>query len=335
MATGMALRESFIALLHMRPNAKHVIWPRIDQKSCLKSMLSLNLTVHPIEPLLQDRELVTNLEAIENKIRELGDKNILCIHSTISCFAPRRPDKITDIGKISYQRDIPHIVNGAYFLTIKKARNLVQECAQSKGRSRIDAVVCSTDKNFLTPVGGSIIFSASKGEDAITTKIAKNYPGRASMSPVLDLFITLLEIGKSGYMRLIKGQEDNFDLLVSELEKFGNEREMEVLGYNGVSVAISLERFSCTKDGDNKHLVELGSRLFRRNISGPRVVPCDGKNEKKISCHNFKNYGSSYDAYPQPYLALASAIGMERREIEILMKKLANVIDAAIRDFCK
>lgn len=66
-----------------------------------------------------------------------------------------------------------------------------------------------------------------------------------------------------------------------------------------------------------------------------RVVPCDGKNEKKISCHNFKNYGSSYDAYPQPYLALASAIGMERREIEILMKKLANVIDAAIRDFCK
>ncbi len=101
----------------MRPNAKHVIWPRIDQKSCLKSMLSLNLTVHPIEPLLQDRELVTNLEAIENKIRELGDKNILCIHSTISCFAPRRPDKITDIGKISYQRDIPHIVNGAYFLT--------------------------------------------------------------------------------------------------------------------------------------------------------------------------------------------------------------------------
>jgi len=197
MATGMALRECFIVLLHKRPNAKHIIWPRIDQKSCLKSMLSLNLTVHPIEPLLQDQELVTNMEAIENKIRELGDENILCIHSTISCFAPRRPDKIADIGKIAFQRDLPHIVNGAYFLTIKKARNLVQECAKSKGNSRIDAVVCSTDKNFLTPVGGSIIFSASKGEDALTSKIAKNYPGRASMSPVLDLFITLLEIGKS------------------------------------------------------------------------------------------------------------------------------------------
>ena len=150
-------------------------------------MLSLNLTVHPIEPLLQDQELVTNMEAIENKIRELGDENILCIHSTISCFAPRRPDKIADIGKIAFQRDLPHIVNGAYFLTeclevllthnfsnflrllrkIKKARNLVQECAKSKGNSRIDAVVCSTDKNFLTPVGGSIIFSASKVNHSI------------------------------------------------------------------------------------------------------------------------------------------------------------------------
>ena len=41
-------------------------------------------------------------------------------------------------------------------------------------------------------------FHFHQGEDSITTKIAKNYPGRASMSPVLDLFITLLEIGKSG-----------------------------------------------------------------------------------------------------------------------------------------
>ena len=74
------------------------------------------------------------------------------------------------------------------------------------------------------------------------------------------------------YQRLIKDQEDNFDLLVSELGRFGNERKMKVLGYNGVSVAISLARFSCAENGDNKHLVELGSRLFRRNISGPRLV---------------------------------------------------------------
>ena len=54
MATGMALRECFIVLKNHRPNANHVIWPRIDQKSCLKSMISMGLTVHVIEPLLQE-----------------------------------------------------------------------------------------------------------------------------------------------------------------------------------------------------------------------------------------------------------------------------------------
>ena len=107
----------FSALLHTRPTAKHVIWPRIDQKSCLKSMLSLNLIVHPIEPLMVNNQLETNLEAIREKIESLGAENILCIHSTISCFAPRHPDKISSIGKTAKEFDIPHIVNGAYFLT--------------------------------------------------------------------------------------------------------------------------------------------------------------------------------------------------------------------------
>ena len=95
------------------------------------------------------------------------------------------------------------------------------------------------------------------------------------MSSVYDLFYFFrvyicIFFNARSYLRLIKDQEDNFDFLVSELEKFGSERRMKVLGYNGVSVAISLERFSSAGKGDNKHLVELGSRLFRRNISGPR-----------------------------------------------------------------
>ena len=122
------------------------------------------------------------------------------------------------------------------------------------------------------------------------------------MSPILDLFITLLEMGRSGtrlklklnalflifeanfnkrrfilnifnprrYQTLIKEQEENFSYLVSELERFGDERSMEVLGYNGVSVALSLQRFIRAEDVGNRQLIDLGSRLFRRNISGPR-----------------------------------------------------------------
>ena len=47
------------------------------------------------------------------------------------------------------------MANGAYFLQISKAINLVNS---SNGKNqRLDCVVFSTDKNFMTPVGGSVI----------------------------------------------------------------------------------------------------------------------------------------------------------------------------------
>lgn len=39
-ATGMALTIVLLTLRHMRPSARYVIWPRIDQKSCFKSILT-------------------------------------------------------------------------------------------------------------------------------------------------------------------------------------------------------------------------------------------------------------------------------------------------------
>lgn len=40
MATGMSLTLCFLTLRHKRPTAKYIIWPRIDQKSCFKSMIT-------------------------------------------------------------------------------------------------------------------------------------------------------------------------------------------------------------------------------------------------------------------------------------------------------
>ena len=39
-ATGMALVLTMLSLRENRPNAKYVLWPRIDQKSCFKSILT-------------------------------------------------------------------------------------------------------------------------------------------------------------------------------------------------------------------------------------------------------------------------------------------------------
>lgn len=42
-----------------------------------------------IEGKIIGDEICTDLEEIENKIKELGKENILCVLSTTSCFAPR------------------------------------------------------------------------------------------------------------------------------------------------------------------------------------------------------------------------------------------------------
>lgn len=51
-------------------------------------------------------------------------------------------------------------------------------------------MISSTDKNFMVPVGGSVIYSQKKKD--LVDKINKFYPGRASSGPILDLFITFL-----------------------------------------------------------------------------------------------------------------------------------------------
>lgn len=42
-ATGMGLVLTFLSLRQSRPQAKYIIWPRIDQKSCFKSIITAGL----------------------------------------------------------------------------------------------------------------------------------------------------------------------------------------------------------------------------------------------------------------------------------------------------
>lgn len=45
MATGMSLTLCFLTLRHRRPSARYILWPRIDQKSCFKSMITAGMSV--------------------------------------------------------------------------------------------------------------------------------------------------------------------------------------------------------------------------------------------------------------------------------------------------
>lgn len=174
-----------------------MIWPRIDQKTCLKCIVSANLRPLVVENRLKDDVLETDLDAIEQSIHEVGAENVVCIMSTTSCFSPRGCDAVIDIAKLCQRYDIPHIVNNAYGV---QSAFICREITAALRRGRVDAMIQSTDKNFMVPVGGSIVAAPSK-HPQLAQAVAKSYPGRASASAHLDLFITLLQLGRDGWIK--------------------------------------------------------------------------------------------------------------------------------------
>lgn len=183
---------------------KYVIWSRIDQKSCLKCIQTAGFEPIVIENVYCDQDhenedgLCTNLAEMELQIERLGAENILCVLSTTSCFAPRLPDKVVAISKLCKKYDIGHIVNNAYGVQCKKTMSQIS-AAMSQGR--LDAFIQSTDKNFMVPVGGSIVAS---NNIQFMNRIASTYAGRASITPILDLFITLLSMGVDQWTNLLQ-----------------------------------------------------------------------------------------------------------------------------------
>ena len=89
-------------------------------------------------------------------------------------------------------------------------------------------------------------FSAGFDTDFVR-KVAQNYPGRASSSPTIDVFITLMQMGTSGYKELMDERRENYKLLKDEMckvaEKYG-ERVLETKN-NPISIGkINFFQFS-------------------------------------------------------------------------------------------
>jgi hypothetical protein len=75
-------------------------------------------------------------------------------------------------------------------------------------------VVQSTDKNFMVPVGGAIVWSPNK---KFIDNLSSTYPGRANINPILDLFITLLSMGEVGYRNLLESRENLYKQFMQKL----------------------------------------------------------------------------------------------------------------------
>jgi O-phospho-L-seryl-tRNASec:L-selenocysteinyl-tRNA synthase len=116
-ATGMSIAITLLTLKSERPECKYVIQPRIDQKTCLKSIVTANLIPLVVEPKIVGEELQTDMEAINAILEDEQYKGkVLCVISTTSCFAPRAVDSVVEIAQAAKKAGIFHVVNNAYGL---------------------------------------------------------------------------------------------------------------------------------------------------------------------------------------------------------------------------
>lgn len=141
LATGMSLSLCMSALRSQAsPEKRYAIWSRIDQKSCFKSICAAGLIPIVVENVIVDGQMQTNVEEIENIMKERGHE-VLCVLSTTSCFAPRQPDAVDKIAELCSQYNIGHIINNAYGLQCELICKRINR-AMLKGR--VDACKFAT-----------------------------------------------------------------------------------------------------------------------------------------------------------------------------------------------
>lgn len=147
LATGMTLTLTLLAMRAQRPkSATKVVWCRLDQKTCVKAVLSAGLELVVVPMKLRGDELVTDVEGVEVAIAGDacgGAENVCCVVTSTSCFAPRACDAVVRGGacRRSFTTSRPHTPACVcasvcvYVNVFASVSVCVSECARSCPRS--------------------------------------------------------------------------------------------------------------------------------------------------------------------------------------------------------
>jgi len=300
LCTGMSLSLTLGALRpridHSNTNIKStVLVPQIDHKAVLKAIDLMGLKTKIVKGKIQGDAVKIPIEDIESSL----DDDCFAILSLTSFFPPREHDNIKAISRLAQDKGLIHVIINAYGVQSPEWMKLIRAAIDA---GRVDAIIQSTDKNFLTPVGGALIASPIKES---IEKISQAYAGRASATPVVNFLISMLSLGISGYQKLIEEQQQNRKILeekLSEVAKKINERLLEV--HNPVAVALSLETLKA------EQLYALGGALYNLRVTGPRVY-----NPKE------KAFGTCCENYPTPYIVMNAAIGSKTKDITFAVER--------------
>ncbi|PNH12953.1 O-phosphoseryl-tRNA(Sec) selenium transferase [Tetrabaena socialis] len=179
------------------------------------------------------------IRALSDAIAQIGPDRIAAVVTTTSCFAPRAPDDIVAVACLCAATGLPHVINNAYGV---QSRAICASICSAWNKGRVDAVVQSTDKNFMVPVGGAVAAAPASRPDLVAA-VNSTYPGRASISPVLDLMMTLLHWGAEGWRQALVQCEEVVPYLRARLQEVAARHGEWLLATpaNPISVALTLD----------------------------------------------------------------------------------------------
>ncbi|MEX2681912.1 MAG: O-phosphoseryl-tRNA(Sec) selenium transferase [Candidatus Sigynarchaeota archaeon] len=298
MATGMSIALCLAAIhrawMEQTPDdpwqKTEVVYPRVDHKSPLKGIELAGFKPVVVEGHLEGDAVVVPVEDVKEAITS----KTAAIVSTTAFFPPRSPDDIKSIAKLAKDAGIPHVVNNSYGLQSDVYSRLLRGAMDA---GRVDYVVQSTDKNFLTPVGGAVICARSK--DRIEA-VSRSYAGRASAQPIVQFLASVLTYGLAGYKKLMADQKEHRAVLQKHAEKFASRIGQRILQVeNPIAIAVTLEGLP----------EDIGGKLYSLRVTGPRVV-FPGE------------FGSCVDKYPVPYMTLNAGIGAKKEDFDRIGEKL-------------
>jgi O-phospho-L-seryl-tRNASec:L-selenocysteinyl-tRNA synthase len=299
-ATGMSIALALAAARDSSDSDRDtVVVARVDHDSPLKAVNLVNL-----KPRIVEGKIYGNAVRVPvNDIIDAIDKHCSAVLSTTTFFPPRESDSIVEIARIASEQKVFHIINNAYGV---QSREIMREIQTAIAAGRVDAIVQSTDKNFLAPVGGAIIASP---DEKFSERIASCYAGRASASPIYQFLSSILSIGIDGYEKLRDTQESNRKLLqklLGETADLFGEKLLEVKS-----------PIACAMTITNADPSLLGGILYSLRLSGPRVI-AEGSR------------GSCCDDYPCSYVVMNAAIGSRDSDIVNAIGKLREGIQQTL-----
>lgn len=290
-STGMSI-ALVLSALRRELGIKKVLYPRIDHTSPKRGIALAGLQEVQIPTIIEGDAVQVNLQEFEKKLSKTESCAVL---ATTTFFPPRESDPVKIISRLCSDHNVPFVINNAYGV---QSQDVMMRIRTAIDAGRVDAIVQSSDKNFLTPVGGSIVVSP---KSEIITWTSDTYAGRATAAPIVQTLAALLALGHKKYKELQLQQIENLSLLKENLLRIAKKLDQRVLDVkNPVALAI-------TMDGLNVH--DIGARLYNARVTGPRSVESG-------------EYGSSTDDYPHNYIVMNAAIGVRKSDIETATAKL-------------